>query len=61
MDGEYMTREYVDRVINTLKVIDLLIARCQDRNYSLSTDYILFLKFASDCVKETLYEEIVDE
>jgi hypothetical protein len=56
-----MTREYVDRVLNTLKVIDVLIERCQDRDYSLSTEYIPFLKFASDCVKETLYEEFVDE
>ena len=56
-----MTREYVDRVLTTIRVIDGLIEKCQDRDYSFSTDYIPFLKFAQDCVKETLYEEFVDE
>lgn len=56
-----MTREYVDRCINTIRTIDDLIDKCQDRNYSLTTDYIPFLKFASSCVRETLYDTIVDE
>ena len=56
-----MNRDYVDTVINTIRVLDGLIQKCQDRNYSLSTEYIPYLKFAIERVQETLYDDYEDE
>jgi hypothetical protein len=56
--GETMSnREYVDKVINTIRVLDDVIEKCQDPNYSMDRDFIPYLKFARSCVQETLYED----
>lgn len=54
-------REYVDKVINTIRVLDDVIEKCQDPNYSMDRDFIPYLKFARSCVQETLYDDCEDE
>ena len=53
-----MSREDLDRYIETIIHLHELIRICEDKNYGVGIGFIPALKFALLCVKGDLYVQI---
>ena len=57
----YVTIDYLDVCIDTIRAIDSLIARRNVHGFILTDQEVNYLKFASGCVRDELYEALLDK